>query len=233
MTRRYYHLELPEAGGMIQLAADEALHATRVMRVELGDRITLFDGRGNEAEAEIVSVNRRECHCRSEPSIVINRESSIQLHLGIALPKPDRAKELIERLTELGVASVTPIAGARTQRPPTLSLIEKLRRAVIEASKQCGRNQLLLVNEPDSLADFISVSDEMATRWIAHPTGKPVTAPAKQPNQRLFALVGPEGGWTDEEIDLSVASGFEIVNFGKRTLRIETAAVVIASITMD
>ena len=233
MTRRYFHPDLPAAGGLIQLADDEAQHATRVMRVEIGDKIILFDGRGNEAEAEIISATRRECHCRSEPALAVDRESSTRLHLAIALPKPDRAKELIERLTELGVDTVTPIVGARTQREPSASLIEKLRRAVIEASKQCARNRLLAVQDPVSLADFLSNIDKAATRWVAHPTGAEILSPGRNSNQNLIALVGPEGGWTDEEVEESLANGFEAVSLGKRILRIETAAALIAAITAD
>lgn len=230
MTRRYYHPELPSAGGLIQLTDDEAQHAIRVMRVKAGDQITLFDGRGNQAEAEIISVNRRECHCCSEPTVAIDRESSLKLHLGIALPKPDRARDLIERLTELGVHSVTPLVAARTQRSPSTSLIDKLRRAVIEASKQCGRNQLMKIHEPQSFSEIMVGGEPITNRWIAHPSGHPLCSLMEDRVEILTVLVGPEGGWTEDEVEAADANGYRGVNLGRRILRIETAAVLIAAI---
>ena len=233
MTRRYYHPELPSAGGLIQLSDDEAQHAFRVMRVKAGDQITLFDGRGNQAEAEIISVNRCECHCRSEATVAIDRESSLKLHLGIALPKPDRARDLIERLTELGVHAVTPIVAARTQRAPSVSLIDKLRRTVIEASKQCGRNRLMMIHEPQTFPEMINEGEPMANRWIAHPSGNPLRSLMVDRTEALGVLVGPEGGWSEDEVESAVANGYRSVNLGKRILRIETAAVLIASMKSD
>ena len=245
MTRRYYHSDLPSGGGLIQLIDSEAQHATRVMRVEVGDRITLFDGKGHEAEAEIVSMGRRECCCQSDPAFAVDRESSVRLHLGIALPKPDRAKELIERLTELGVARVTPILGDRTQRPPSSTLLEKLRRAVIQASKQCGRNRLLAISEVFTLGEFVSslqsdlnaesiVSpDEIPSKWITHPRDDLRSPPRREFGKHLIALVGPEGGWSEAEVRLATQNGFEEITLGKRILRIETAAAMIAALATD
>ncbi len=143
MTRRYYVPELPSSGGLVELPKPEAQHAIRVMRVLVGDAVILFDGLGREAAAVIESVGRNECVCAVENVRSIDRELGRSLHLAIALPKPDRAREMIERLTEIGVTKVTPLVAQHTQRSPTESLVEKLRRGVIEACKQCGRNQLL------------------------------------------------------------------------------------------
>tara|TARA_R110002049_G_scaffold2750_2_gene21433 strand:- start:209681 stop:210382 length:702 start_codon:yes stop_codon:yes gene_type:complete len=233
MTRRYFHPELPLGGGLIQLDNGEAQHAARVMRVSIGDTIILFDGIGNEAEAKVSSVNRRQVCCQCGPATELDRESSISLSLGIALPKPDRAKEMVERLTELGVASVTPIIGDRTQRPPSTSLIEKLRRSVIESCKQCGRNRLMVVHDPGSLAEFLSGGLFSSNRWIAHPSGAAPVSPRKDLNESVVALIGPEGGWSEEEVAQAISHGFQSVSLGKRILRIETAAAVIAALVMD
>ena len=239
MTRRYYHPELPSSGGLIQLDDNEAQHAARVMRVETGDKITLFDGVGHEATAEIVSAGRREVTCQSGAPEEVDRESSAELVMGIAFPKPERAREMVERLTELGVARITPIIAQRSQRAPSSSLIGKLRRAVIEASKQCGRNQLLIVDEPEKFAHFVSQdlsashTNQEASLWIAHPSGEANIRSIRESVGSVIALVGPEGGWSDDEVRLATERGYQLVGLGKRLLRVETAAALIGATICD
>ncbi|MGI9474117.1 MAG: RsmE family RNA methyltransferase [Rubripirellula sp.] len=228
MTRRYFVSNLPENGGLVALSTAEAQHATRVMRVQVGDTLTLFDGGGNEAEATFVAVGRNECQCEAEPQRRVDREPSTEIHLGIALPKPDRARELIERLTEIGVKSVTPLVAARTQRPPSDSLLQKLSRGVIEACKQSGRNQLLTLHAPVSASSFFETA-RSDHRWIAHSSGSAI-ATRQDSAGSVVAVVGPEGGWTDEEFQLAVDLGYTPIDLGRRIYRIETAATVIASV---
>ncbi len=173
---------------------------------------------------------RNECDCDAEPSERVDREPARAIHLGIALPKPDRARELIERLTELGVKSVTPLTAERTQRPPSDSLLEKLRRGVIEACKQCGRNELLQILPTQSATDFFASSDE-ETRLIAHRLGRVDDHSMwRMKSSTVIAAIGPEGGWTDNEVRLATDHGFEPINLGKRIYRVETAATVMAAV---
>ncbi len=232
MTRRYFASELPTGGGLVGLIGDEAQHAIRVMRVAKGDAITLFDGRGNESEATIVSLGRNQFECNADRSIAVDREPTCEVHLGIAMPKADRARELIERLTELGVASVTPIVAARTQRAPSDSMMEKLRRGVIEACKQCGRNQLLLIHEPVPGQAFFELA-AASVRLIAHPMMSSTRLNEINRETSVAIAIGPEGGWTDEEVAMAVNAGFKSVDLGKRIYRIETAAVAIAAVLVS
>ena len=234
MTRRYYCPDLPNGGGIIALVDTEAQHAIRVMRVKEGDKLTLFDGNGHEAEAIVTSISRRECVCVANAVCEISREPNISLDLAIALPKPDRSRELIERLTELGVRNVIPLIAKRSQRPPSNSGLEKLRRAVIEASKQCGRNHLMTIETAIDSPEFFSQAHGKK-RWIAHQSEEQLCdsdlksiLPSCQDQVFTFAI-GPEGGWTDEEVCLAVEHGFTPVSLGSRIYRIETAAVVVAA----
>ena len=229
MTRRYFVPDLPPDGGVVALPSTEAQHATRVMRVQVDDSITLFDGKGSESKAIITGLARNECDCDAEPCELVNREPARAIHIGIALPKPDRARELIERLTELGVKSVTPLTAERTQRPPSDSLLEKLRRGVIEACKQCGRNELLRVLAPQPATDFFASGDE-TTRLIAHISRESTALDVSMESSTVIAAIGPEGGWTDHEVRLATDHGFQPINLGKRIYRIETAATVVASV---
>jgi 16S rRNA (uracil1498-N3)-methyltransferase len=228
MTRRYFVADLPQSGGIVTLCHAEAHHAIHVMRVQVGDAIELFDGKGNQSQADVTKLGRNECQCEAEPSNRVDREPPRVIHFGIALPKPDRARELIERLTELGVKTLTPLVAERPQRPPSDALIDKLRRGVIEACKQSGRNQLLEVRMPQNAADFFA-SRTQAAKMIAHPAGDAVWLDKARRSGEAFVAIGPEGGWTDSELSSAVSCHFEPINLGRRIYRIETAATVVAA----
>ncbi|WP_442507343.1 RsmE family RNA methyltransferase [Novipirellula sp. SH528] len=233
MTRRYYCSNLPSNGGNIVLVDAEAQHAIRVMRVKIGESITLFDGKGSEAEAVIDSITRRECFCSTQPTTHPDREPQVSLHLGVALPKPDRCRDLVERLTEIGVKTLTPIVAARTQREPSASLLEKLRRTVIEACKQSGRNHLMEIQDTLTTEKFLlEAAERDQSRWIAHPVDETESAAMSTGNGKTaksVVAVGPEGGWTEDEVALAMQHGFQCLPLGNRIYRIETAAVVIAA----
>lgn len=238
MTRRYFVDDLPAGGGPVSLGKDEATHATRVMRIAVGDAVTLFDGAGYEAIGEVASIGRNACVVVIDEPREVDREAAGRIELAVAFPKPDRARELVERLTEMGVARLIPIVASRTQRPPSDSLLEKLRRAVVEACKQSGRNRLMLIDPPVSSQAFFSGSFDEATtghRLIAHPIESVQSsawetrlAGTPETNDSV-AAIGPEGGWTDEEVQWAIQAGFVGIDLGPRIYRIETAAVVIAA----
>ncbi len=228
MTRRYYVPDLTT--GLVAMPTEEAQHAIRVMRVQVGDGVTLFDGQGRQCEAQVVAIGRNECQCDAAAIELVDREPACEIHLGIALPKPDRAKELIERLTELGVARVTPVTAARTQRPTSDSVLEKLRRGVVEACKQSGRNRLMTIDDSVSSSEFFSAHSGASVCIIAHPMDVATSIVDLRGNPTVTAAIGPEGGWTDDEVATAIAAGFQGVNLGDRIYRIETAAVAIASV---
>jgi 16S rRNA (uracil1498-N3)-methyltransferase len=107
--------------------------------------------------------------------------------------------------------------------------VEKLRRAVIEASKQCGRNALMRIHPPISLEKWCGLSFLPATKWVAHPEGSPLKANVAGASG-IAVAIGPEGGLTAEELDVAVRHGFQTVRMGPRILRVETAAMAIAAL---
>ncbi len=236
MTRRYYvpNLRIAAAPASVSLPDAEALHAIRVMRVKAGDRITLFDGHGYESEAIVTSVTKRKCDCDAQAAVAVDREPSHRLHLGIALPKADRARELMERLTELGVSVVTPLVAERTQWAASSGLLAKLGRAVVEASKQCGRNELMRITASASAESFFrEASSGDPQRWIAHPGGTLWRQLPEHSSNETVVAIGPEGGWSDAELAEASDCGFAKVGLGKRVYRIETAAAFFGSLFAD
>lgn len=236
MTLRYYCAELPIAGGIIDLPEDEAVHAARVMRVQPGDSVVLFSGDDRESLGTIVSVGRKQVTVELAPAQVVSRELDYFIHLAIALPKGDRAKNMIEKLTELGVARITPLHCERSQYEVSEAAIDKLRRAVIEACKQCQRNRLLQIDHGQSFSSFLreheqaEVDSHQSIDLIAHPGGHSFAATLEsQGSNAACILIGPEGGFTAEEVDAAVKHGWQRISLGERILRIETAAAAIAA----
>jgi 16S rRNA (uracil1498-N3)-methyltransferase len=149
------------------------------------------------------------------------------LHVASALPKGDRGDVLIEKLTELGVTDFTPLTTVRSVVQPKDAKVDKLRRAVIEASKQCGRNVLLRVHPPCSLQAWCNMPELPTTRWIADPGGEPLVMP--EATNGYAVAIGPEGGFAQVEVDAAVQLGFCKVSLGPRILRVETAAMLLAA----
>ena len=155
----------------------------------------------------------------------------MRLTLAVALPKGERQRRLIEKAVELGVAQIIPLTTNRGVAQPTASAIERSRRAVIEASKQCGRNRLLEIAEPREWKE-LAAAHASSVRLLAHPGGTPLRkaiAPAAGAAQPMVAAIGPEGGFTGEEVNQGIAAGWTLTDLGPRILRVETAAIAIAA----
>lgn len=204
----------------------EAHHLLHVLRLGVGDRVTLFDGAGAEFPAEVSATSRRDVTLAVQDRLAPDRERPAPLVLGVALPKGDRQRVLVEKLTELGVAELVPLLTERGVAAPKPAALERLRRGVIEASKQCRRNVLMRVSEPATLDRFLAERDS-AERLFAHPDGAPLT-PAESCGPAAIA-VGPEGGFSDAEAAAAVRAGWAAVSLGPRILRVETAAVALAA----
>ena len=190
--------------------------------------VTLFDGSGSEFEAEVSNLSRREATLSILNSCEVDRESACQITMGVAMPKGERQKVLVEKLTELGVARLVPIITERSVAAPKPNALDKHRRYVIEASKQCGRNRLMAIDEPMKLDAFLSQEDTGALRLVAHPAQEQSSMNTGSLSECLVA-VGPEGGFADQEVMLANQHGWHNLSLGSRILRVETAALAIAS----
>ena len=224
MADRYYCNELIQ-GDRATLEGQEAQHLGKVMRAGPGDRVTLFDNSGDQFEAEVEQVQKQKVMLKVLSRDSVNRELSAKLTLFVTLPKGDRQRWLIEKAVELGATRVVPIVTTRSVVKPNDKTIERLRRTVIEASKQCGRNRLMEIEDPQAWADIAAKeeTDLTVTRLIAHPVESD-RLPTEM-HENIYLAVGPEGGFTDEEVKLATDAGWQVVGLGSRILRIETAAL--------
>lgn len=241
MADRYF-VETPIVGDRAVLEGSEAHHLARVMRGRPGDRITLFDGSGVEFTAEVTRMGRDEVELIVAGREYVDRELSFRLTLAVALPKGDRQRWLVEKSVELGVARVIPLETARSVARPTAGAIRRMARWVVDASKQCGRNRLMEIAECEKWHELLAGAAEIPLRILAHPTGQnrpsggetslarfDVGAATAQPREAI-AAIGPEGGWTDEEVAAALRAGWRTIDLGPRILRVETAAVVIPTL---
>jgi 16S rRNA (uracil1498-N3)-methyltransferase len=233
MADRFYTPQ-PLGAGSFVLDGPEAHHLAVVRRFVPGDRVVLFNGDGKEYSALILAADKRSVLLDVHSGTDAARELPIRVEIASALPKGDRADFLVEKLTELGVAKFTPLVTTRAVVLPKDGRVERFQRAVVEASKQSGRAVLMEVGSPAAWAEYVKASWLPPERWVLHPGGTepyPPAFPTKSGHDRpgIVVAIGPEGGFTDEELAMATAAGWRVVSFGPRVLRVETAAIAAAA----
>jgi 16S rRNA (uracil1498-N3)-methyltransferase len=229
MSRRFF-VDSPIIGETAVLTGQEAQHLSKVMRAKIGDELILFDGSGAEFAARVEKIGRSAVDMSIVKRCAVDRELHFRLVIGVSLPKGDRQRWLVEKLVELGVTETVPLVTARSVAQPNGNALERLRRAVIEASKQCGRNRLMAIREASTFEAFLTSAADSDRRLIAHPPNShEVAATWKSPSSHVVVAVGPEGGFTDEEVAQAETRRWNKVSLGSRVLRTETAAVAIAA----
>ena len=227
MTERFF-VEPPICSPTVKLIGDEFQHLVKVMRAQVGDEVTLFDGSGAEFTARVSSLGKLAAELEILARRPLDRELPFSLTLAVALPKGDRQKWLIEKIVELGVTCLIPLITERGVAQPVENALLRLRRGVMEASKQCGRNRLLEIGEPSDALNFFRERPSTATCWLADPTGAPLPR-RETAATNILAAIGPEGGFTPAEVAAALAAGWSPISLGPRILRVETAAIAIAA----
>lgn len=214
--------------GDVVLRGPEAHHLANVLRARPGDVVCLFNGDGAEYPAVVAEASRSVVTLRVTGRDAPPRELGYRLEVAAPLPKGDRGDLLVEKLTELGVTDFVPLRTERTVVHPRDSKLDKLRRTVIEASKQCGRNFLMQIAPPTAWDEYCRKIDLPLRRLLAHPRADlPVPARIESEGRDRALAVGPEGGFTDHEVSTAAASGWQVVDLGPRILRVETSAIAL------
>lgn len=224
------------------LAPEEAQHMRGVLRLKPNDEVYVFDGEGLEYRCRIESLRRDAATLSVIESIEpASPESALDLRLAISLLKGEKFDLAVQKATELGVMRVVPLMtrlsdirlrdSADAEKRTT-----RWRRIALEAAKQSGRARLPLINEPtsfESLLESLSTDKDEAGFMFAEHNGQGILEALENPGvrpQALTALVGPEGGWTSEEIEEARAAGLRIITLGGRILRAETAAIAVTAL---
>jgi 16S rRNA (uracil1498-N3)-methyltransferase len=216
---------------VVSLDEQESRHLRTVVRLRSGDEVLVFDGDGSEYLCTI-AANEGRTQILTIKSRVDPRspESPLQLTLAAALLKGDKFDLVVQKAVELGVSQVLPISTDRSdvKLAGSEKRIERWERIALEATKQCGRAKLMRVLPPATFDDLVLKSREGVSLLFAEGGGS--SFGAIPDSAQLTAVVGPEGGWSDQEIEKAREAGFLIITFGGRILRAETASIVIPAL---
>jgi len=227
MSDRFFCAEL--STNSVLLSDAESHHAIHVLRLSKGDRITLFDGRGTVAHGDVQTVTRTGVTVAVDDRQFVDRDQSVRVVIAAPPPKGDRLKWMIEKLTELGVAEYIPLRTQRSVVNAKKLRADKLRSTVISASKQCGRAWLMDIAAPKTLSDIVQDDCRL---YLAHPyESEDATAfpdDDSPPAASHVVLIGPEGGFTDDEVRLARTCEAQQILWPGAILRIETAAIMAA-----
>ena len=211
------------------LTADEARHLREVLRLKPGDEVSVFDGAGREFRARVTQARREFAELELENEIGPARpESPLRITLAVALLKGEKFDLVVQKATELGVVRFVPLITRfadiklRDEADAT-KRVARWQRIALEAAKQSGRALVPEVSEPKPLGSIL----KNPCLLFSEKSGEGL--PRIETDQ-VTAIIGSEGGWSDEELDEARAAGVEIVTLGGRTLRAETAAITAAAL---
>jgi 16S rRNA (uracil1498-N3)-methyltransferase len=236
--RRFFVDKRSIRSGRATIRGSDMRHIQVVLRLKPGDEILLFDGEGSEYVARITENEREKIALLILEKYSASSESRLQLSMGQALLKARKMDHTVRHLTELGAFAFLPFVAERSvPKPRADRLSERQQRWEVitrESVKQCGRSRALYIAPVVSLQDLISSHQSYDLRILFHSSSSGIGLESilKAPRnvRRVLALVGPEGGFTDEEVTLAVGSGFCSISLGPRILKADTAAIVAGAI---
>jgi 16S rRNA (uracil1498-N3)-methyltransferase len=226
----------------VLISGDEAHHALRVKRLTTGDTVLLATGAGSLAQGTIAST-RKQSKDAWELTVAVHHVQSVprptpSVHVCVCFPKPDLLEHMLDQLSQVGVASVSPLLTARSQPDGRDTKPQRLQRICEESLKQCQRSWLMQLEGP---LTFDAALQHAGPLLVADASGIAWPTCVQQWGPRLFAstpeapariLVGPEGGFTPDELSRARSAGACIVRATPHILRIETAAVVLAGLVL-
>jgi 16S rRNA (uracil1498-N3)-methyltransferase len=243
--RRFYAPPDDITASLVTLSVDETHHLIHVLRMTPGDEAFVFDGCGREYRCSFRRVEGNHAQLEIEDTLSNVVESALHLTLAQALVRGEKFDFIIQKATELGANAIAPLitrySDVRLDDQQKIKRVERWRRISLEALKQCGRRRLVEITTPRTLPEFImerepssagtpGAASHMPQAFLlfSEQGGIAVTdALAGLPSHcEVSALIGPEGGWSDDEFETMNDRGCKAVSLGPRVLRTETAAVV-------
>jgi len=232
ISRIYQPVKL-KFGILIQLDKSASNHTVNVLRLKINAPLIIFNGEGGEYAAEITQIKRHAVKVKIGRFQNINRESKLKIHLIQSISRSEKIDFILQKAVELGVTKITPIITERCKiklsKDRQHKRIARWQKIIISACEQCGRNILPELNQITHLADLITtlsadlkiILNPEANNTLHNVTGKP---------KSIAILIGSEGGFTENEIQLTEKYNFCSIKLGPRILRTETAGLAIISI---
>jgi 16S rRNA (uracil1498-N3)-methyltransferase len=219
-------------GRSVLIDGEELAHLAHVMRKKEGDEIMVVDGNGGAYDVLLETVTKRSARGLIRQSFRNYHEPGPRVTLAVGILKnPSKFDFLVEKATEVGVIGIIPLLTERTI--PRHAKTDRWQKLALSAMKQSGRSYLPRVKELTNLADLLRTGGSFQRRLIAHMTGEACLAPTTSSGgESTLILVGPEGGFSDSEVESCIAGGFTPVYLGDRRLRTETAAIALATLAI-
>jgi 16S rRNA (uracil1498-N3)-methyltransferase len=240
--RRFYAPPEDFVDSIVWLSREETNHLIRVLRATPGEEAFVFDGCGQEHRCKFRTVQNDRAQLDVLDAVEEVVESPIQLEIAQGLAKGEKFDFIVQKATELGVTSIAPIVTRYSEIKladlHATKRVERWRRISLEALKQCGRRMLVDISEPTTFEAYLQAlrSDSdgsgalvKSTCFVFNERGGIALDEALgqiSDSSRITAMIGPEGGWSIEEIDFAEKAGCISISLGRRVLRTETAAVV-------
>lgn len=238
--RRFYYENLSrcELSDEIALDPGESRHIQRVLRLQPGDRIELFDGLNTLAKVTITPSVKKDAVTCSIETLEQAEPEALQITIASAIPKGSHADDMLAAMSQLGVTTLVPLQCERSVVEPNPGKLDRFKKAALESAKQCKRLRVMQVSELTPLGAFLQTPGDV--KFIADAEGSPVREyPSKQARQdattlqvddkHILGLVGPEGGFTEEEVKAAIEAGFQPVCLGPNILRTEVASSTLAA----
>ena len=232
MPRFYCNLPL-DVGMQLELPEPVAHHVA-VLRLAVGDTLTLFNGQGGEYSAVLTAVERRRCSAEVKAFDAREAEPGHALTLAQALPEGSKMDWIVEKAVELGVTAIQPLAAARSvvklSEERAVKKLAHWQAIAIAAAEQCGRNRVPPVTEPQSFGSWIAQRDLHPRILLSPRAEQPLSDWARHhPPQAMTVMIGPEGGFSADEEAAAIAHGALCLSLGDRVLRTETAGLAVMS----
>jgi 16S rRNA (uracil1498-N3)-methyltransferase len=223
--------------GMLRVEGNEVKHIRRVLRLKAGDEIIVFDSLGKEYEGTIIEETTSSVVIKIENIFLSKRDSPLDVTLAQSLLKGEKMDYLIQKATELGVKEIIPFFSSRSvpllEKSGRLKRHHRWGRIAIEASKQCGRGVVPKIEPLQDYSEMLQIASPGSLRLILWEREggqlKEVLERSKE-KTRIFFIIGPEGGFSQEEVEEAKRAGFIPVTLGRRILRAETASLCLLSI---
>jgi 16S rRNA (uracil1498-N3)-methyltransferase len=203
----------------------QILQIKKVLRLHAGDHVVIFDGSGEEYDSEIVTLTDEKLEFRTTSSRNITPQAKRKISLAFSLIKKDNIEWILQKCTELGVSEFIPVISERSEKKGFN--MDRANKIIIEACEQSGRGDIPRIMEPMKLADFLE--SEKRSVFAFHMSGKSLSK-ASLASHTIVACIGPEGGWTLNEIELFKKKGAAIVSIDTPILRAETAAIAVSTL---
>ncbi|MBX9705445.1 MAG: 16S rRNA (uracil(1498)-N(3))-methyltransferase [Gammaproteobacteria bacterium] len=229
---RIYHPAPLAVAQTVELTAEAANHVARVLRMPVAAELLLFNGDGQQYASTITAISKRNVQVKIHAAEYKPVASPLQIHLAQAVARAEKMDWILQKATELGVSSITPLITERSGVKLDAERWQKRQQhweaVIISACEQCGRNQLPSVTQPQEFTAFVA-QPRSGTKLILAPEAT-TPLPSAVIEQAVTIVIGPEGGFSDLELTQAQQAGFSATQFGPRILRTETAAIAAVAV---